>query len=80
MKINHKVYDAINWLNKNLKADTVRYLERETRSDIETWSIDRVLSKAHFYGRSIQKMCSEIMVNSPKQPMNTRNSFDPKLC
>ena len=34
----------------------VRYLEKETRCDIETLSIDRVLNTEHFYGEIMQKM------------------------
>ena len=52
IKINPKVYDVINWLNKNLKT-YVWYLEEETRSYIETWSIDRVLRKDIF----MEKVC-----------------------
>ena len=39
----------------------VSFLCKEIRSDIETWSIDRVwvFSKEHFYKKSIQKTCSE---------------------
>ena len=29
------------------------------RYDIETLPIDRVLNKAHFYGKIIQKMCTK---------------------
>ena len=32
---------------------------KEISSDIETWSIDRVFSKEHFYGKSIQKICNK---------------------
>ena len=45
--------------DKNLKIYTVWYFEKETRSDIETWSIDRVLSKEHLYEKSMQKMCTK---------------------
>lgn len=41
-KIDLKVYDLINWQNKNLKIHIVLYLEKESRSDIKTWSMDRV--------------------------------------
>ena len=50
-KINLKVYDAINCLNKNLITHFVWYLKKEKRYDIDTFSIDRVLNKAHFYGK-----------------------------
>ena len=45
LKINPKVYDVINWSNKNSETHIAWYLEKQTRSDIETWSIDRVLNK-----------------------------------
>ena len=55
-KINLKVYDIINCLNKNLITHFVWCLGREKRYDIETLSIDRVLSKEHFYWKIMQKM------------------------
>ena len=58
-KINLKVYDIINCLNKNLITHFVWYLEKEKRYDIETLSIDRVLNKEHFYGKIMQKMCTK---------------------
>ena len=48
-KINLKVYDVINCLNKNLITHFVWYLKKEKRHDIETLSNDRVLNKEHFY-------------------------------
>ena len=33
----------------------VWYVEKERRSDIETWSIDRVLNKEHFQGKKCGK-------------------------
>ena len=39
----------MNWLNKNLKTHFVWYIYEELRPDIETWSIDTVFSKEHFY-------------------------------
>ena len=54
-KINLKVYDAINSLNKNLR-DFVWYHLKEKRYDIETLSIDRVLNKEHFSWKLMQKM------------------------
>ena len=58
-KINFKVYDVINCLNKNLTTHFVWYLEKEERYKIETLSIDTVLNKEHFYGKVIQKMCTK---------------------
>ena len=56
-KINLKVYDIINCLNKNSIIHFVWYLEKETRYDIETLSTDGVLDKENFYGKIIQEMC-----------------------
>ena len=42
-KINLRVYYVITCPNKNLKTHIVWYLDKESRSDIETWSINRVL-------------------------------------
>ena len=78
-KINLKVYDVINCLNKNLITHFVWYLEKEKSYDIETLSIDRVLNKKHFYGKIIQKMYVHqklvldpffILVDNPKQPLD----------
>ena len=81
-KINLKVCDAINCLNKNLITHFVWYLKKEKRYDIETLSIDRVLNKEHFYWKSCRKFCQKlvpdpflILVNNPKQSLHARNSF-----
>ena len=58
-KINLKVYDVINCLNKNSITHFVWYLEKEKRYDIETLSIDGVSDKEHFYRKIMQKMCSK---------------------
>ena len=58
-KINLKVYDVINGLNKNLIIYFVRYLEKGKRYDIETLSIDRVLNEKYFYEKIMQKMCTK---------------------
>ena len=58
--INLKVYDVSNCLNKNtLITHFVLYIEKEKRYDIEPLSIDRVLSKKHFDGKNMQKMCTK---------------------
>ena len=49
----------MNYLNENLKTNFVWYLEKESRSTIETWSCNRALNKEHFYGKSIPKVCTE---------------------
>ena len=58
-KINFKVYDTINCLNRNSITHFVWYLEKEKRYDIETLSIDGVSDKEHFYRKIMQKMCSK---------------------
>ena len=64
-----KVYDTINWLSKNLRTH-VWYNENESRSDIETWSIDRVVNTRVytrnsfetkiFWKRIITKPCEKL--------------------
>ena len=51
--INLKVYDAISCLNKDLMTHFVSYLEKAKRYEIVTFSIDRLLTKEHFYGKII---------------------------
>ena len=77
------VYDVINCLNKNLIAYFVRHPDKKKRYDIETFSIDRVLNKEHFYGKTMQIMCAKsqsqtpffILVKNLEQPLHARNSF-----
>ena len=57
-KINIKVCDIINCLNKNLITHFVWYLKKEKGYDIETLSIDIVLNEKHFYSKIIQKICT----------------------
>ena len=86
-KIYLKVYDAISWLNKNLKTNIIWHLEAESRPDIETWSIDRVLNNEHLYGKknaeNVHQMLLRdsflIQVNSPQQLIHARNSFENKI-
>ena len=85
-KINHKVYDIINCLNKNLITHFVWYLGKEKRYDTETLSIDRVLNKTFLwknYAENIhQKLVPDpilILVNNPKQSMHAGNSFKNKI-
>ena len=58
-KINLKMYDVINCLNKNFITHFVWYLGKEKRYDIETLSIDRVLNEEQFYEKIMQKMCTK---------------------
>ena len=61
----------------------VWYLEKEIRCDNETLSISRELSTEHFYKKKHaenvhQKLAPDpflILLNNPKQPLPTRNSF-----
>ena len=55
-KINLKVYDVINCLNKNLITHIAWYIEKEKGYDIETFSIGRILNKEHFYRKVMPKM------------------------
>ena len=73
----HKVYDISVCLNKNLITHFVWYLKTEERYDIETLSIDRVVSKEYFYRKIMQKLCTEslILVKKLKQILHTRNYF-----
>ena len=57
-KINLKVCDVINYLNKNFITHFAWYLKKEKRYDNETLSIDSVLNKEHFYWKIMQKMCT----------------------
>ena len=82
-KINLKVYDIIKCLNKNLITHFVWYLWKEKRYDIDTLAIDRVLNKEHFYAGNVhQKLVPDpflILLNNPKQPLQSRNSFKNKI-
>ena len=63
-------------------AHFVWYLKKEKRYNIETLSIDRVLKKEHFIGKSCKKVHQRLfldpfltLVNNPKKPLRARNSF-----
>ena len=58
-KINLKVYDVINYLNKNLITQFVWYLGKEKRYDIETLSINKVLNAEYFYGKIMEKISTK---------------------
>ena len=75
-KINLKVYDVINCLNKNLITYFVWYFKKEKRHHTETLSIDRVLHKTRFYVP--QKLVSNpflILLSNSKKPLHARNSW-----
>ena len=88
-KINLKVYDCINCLNKNLITHFVWYLENEKRYDSETLAIDTVLNKEHFHGKFMhakenvhQKLVPDpffILISNPKQPLHARHSCKNKI-
>ena len=86
-KINLKVYDVINCLNKNLITHFAWYLGIEESYDIETFSIDKVLNKKHFNGKIMQKICVKdysqtfflLLLNIPKWPLHARNYFKNKI-
>ena len=59
LKINLKVYDIVNCLNKNSITHFVWCLEKEKRHDIETLSIDGLSDKERFYRKITQKICSK---------------------
>ena len=58
-KINLKVHDAINCLNKNSNKTFCLISWEGKKYDIETLTIDGVSDKEHFYGKIMQKMCSK---------------------
>ena len=58
LKINFKVYDVINCLNKNL-THFAWYLQKEKIYDIEILFIDRVLNKERFYRKFMQETCTK---------------------
>ena len=64
-KINLKVCDVINCLNKNLITHFVWYLTKEKRYDIKTLSIVRVLNKEHFYWKIMQRICTRGYYQTP---------------
>ena len=85
-KINLKVYDAINCLNKNLITHFIWCREKEKSYEIETFSIDRVLNKEHFFWSDAENVHQKLvpdsflmLVNNPKQPLHARNSVRNKI-
>ena len=71
-KINLSGYDISNCLNKNLITQFVWYLDKEKRYGIETFSVDRVLSKERFMEKSYRnytpKASSKPLLNFGKWP------------
>ena len=61
-KINRKVYDAIDCLNKNSITHFVWYLEKEKRYDTETLSIDGVSNKEHLYEKNYAENMQQKLV------------------
>ena len=83
-KKNFKIDDVIICVNKNLITHFVRYVEKETRFDIETLSIDRVLKYGTFLWKNHaedvhQKLAPDpflILLNNPKETLHAGNSFE----
>ena len=82
LKINLKVYDVINCLNKNLITRFIWYIENKQKYDIETLSIDRVLNRSICIKKTCRNMHQMlipglflILVNNLKQPLHARSSF-----
>ena len=63
--VQEQVYDVINCLNKNLITLYAWYLEKKRRCDIETLSIDKVLSAENFHGKTMQKLCTKSYPDAP---------------
>ena len=86
MKINLKVHDIINCLNKNSMTHFVWYLKKAKKYDIQTLSIESIrkitfLWKNHTENVQ-QKLVPDlfiIFVNNPKQPLHVRNYFKGKI-
>ena len=85
-KINLKVYEVINGLNKNLGTHFIWYLGKKKRCDIETLSVDRVLNREYFYGKYAEHMHQKlvpdpllILVNNPKHSLHAINFFENKI-
>ena len=83
-KINFKIYDVMNCLNKNSITHCVWHHEKEKRYDTETYSIDiirNILWESHAENVH-QKLVPGpflILVNNPKQPLCARNSLKNKI-
>ena len=76
LKINLKVYDVINCLNRYLITHFVWYLGKEKSYDIETLSIDWVLNKEHIYEKIKQKIIknakkSQLYISSEPSPFQS---------
>ena len=76
LKINLKVYDVSNWLNKNLIGDFVWYHQKEKRYDIQTLSTDRVLNKDYFSGKIMQKMYTKALMKCSSSVLWSIHDYD----
>ena len=61
--LNFKVYNVINWRNKNCLTYCLIAWEGK-KSDIQTWSIDRISNKEPLYGKSVQKTCTKKLLQN----------------
>ena len=57
-KKNHKVYDVITSVNKNVATILLDIIEKRKSCEIET-SIDKELNKEHFYGKVTHILCTK---------------------
>ena len=56
VKVHSNVHDIIIHLNRNLKIQIVGYRGKQSQSDCETWSNDRILFQKLFYRKNMQKI------------------------
>ena len=55
-KFNFKFYDVTAWLSNNGNTYIAQYLEKERKSDNETWSVNRMQHEERFSSKVILKM------------------------
>ena len=71
------IHDAINWLIKILKVHIVWYCKKESKYGVETCSIDNEqlqLSNEHFYGKSMKKICQNLVTDPFWNLANSQSS------
>ena len=59
-KFYYEVCNVIMCLSRNLNTQIFQYFGKQRRSDIKTWSIDKVLYKENFRGEICRKLEPEI--------------------
>ena len=55
-KFYYEVCNVIMCLSRNLNTQIFQYFGKQRRSDIKTWSIDKVLYKENFLGEICRKL------------------------